>query len=249
MRKPVLSTLIVTLATSTMLAGCGMNLQTGASISSTAESVGFDALASVTLRKSFKDLHTAIFQKIDTNGDKYIDEYEAGPYFDLVKEFPKAAGKSGKTKISRTEFVNYATAGGFLSSKDTPQSFMDRMRSFLASAFSRLDKPVAGSGWFGKGDGYLSADELSDKALASLGLGFAYDKLHVKVLITTFDPGDVAAADKTGDGQLSQAEFEDLYMNTVIKLVNPNYNPNPAPAPDPVPSVDPNPAPSAAPAK
>ncbi|MBO9542619.1 hypothetical protein J7643_18685 [bacterium] len=251
-----LSTLLAVSAAITMLAGCGMT--PGASGLSTTEAVGFDALASKTLKEGFKQVHESIFSKIDTNGDKYIDEYEAGPYFNLIKEFPKAdktkSGKTGNGKISRTEFMRYATAGGFLTGKDTPVAFLNRMRSFLATAFNRLDQREPGSGLFGKGDGYLTTEELGDKALAKLGLGFAYDKIHVRVSIPTFDPGDISAADKTGDGKLSQAEFEDLYMTTVVKAINPNYVPGgnaPAPAPAdpapaPAPAADPN-APAPAP--
>lgn len=250
-----LSTLLAVSAALTLLAGCGMTPGTSAGMSST-EAVGFDALASKTLKEGFKQVHESIFALIDTNGDKSIDEYEAGPYFNLTKEFPKAdktkSGKTGNGKISRAEFLKYATAGGFLTGKDTPTAFLNRMRSFLATAFNRLDQKVPGSGLFGKGDSYLTTDELSDTALAKLGLGFAYDKIHVRVTLSTFDPADVTAADKTGDGKLSQAEFEDLYMSSVVKAINPNYVPGgnqPAPAPvDPAPApADPN-APAPAPA-
>lgn len=245
-QKQVLSTLVAVSAALTMLAGCG--LSSGVNIGLTTESnTGFDAAATKTLKEGFRNIHMAIFTKIDTNGDGYIDEYEAGPYFNLTHEFPAATRtRNGhSTRISKSEFLRYATAGGLLSGRDTPTAFMQRMRGFLAQVFSKLDKPAAGSGWFSKGDGYLTPDELSDKAVASLGIGFAYDKIHVRVVIPSFDPSDVQAADKTGDGKLSQAEFEDLYMNTVTKLINPNYTPGPSPKPNPAPSVDPNPAPPA----
>lgn len=237
MRKNALSTLIAVSAGLTLLSGCGMTPGTG--VSTATGDVGFDAAATKTLKEGFKNVHLAIFTKFDNNGDKYIDEYEAGPYFNLTREFPNAdKGKSGKGngKISKTEFMKYATAGGLLSGRDNPNAFMDRMRRFIATAFGRLDKKAPGTGLFGKGDGYLSQEELSDTALAKLGLGFAYDKVHVRVMISAFDPADVTAADKTGDGQLSQGEFEDLYMGAVAKAINPNYVPGPAPAPAPAPA-------------
>jgi hypothetical protein len=240
--KPFLATLIAATAALTMVAGCG--LSTGAGITPSSQEVGFDAAATKTLKQGFKDIHMAIFTKIDTNGDGYIDEYEAGPYFNLQTEFP-AATKNSKghhsSRISKAEFMRYATAGGFLSGRDTPNGFMERMRSFLAKAFDRLDQHH---------DRLLTPDELSDKALAKLGLGFAYPKIHIQVAIQTFDPGDITAADKTGDGKLSQAEFEDLYIDTVVKLINPNYvpgpnKPTPAPSANP-PAPGPNPGPSPA---
>ncbi len=246
MRKNALATLIAVSAGLTLMTGCGMAPGTGVN---TAEAeVGFDAAATKTLKEGFKNVHLAIFAKFDSNGDKYVDEYEAGPYFNLTKEFPKAdKGKSGKGngKISKTEFMKYATAGGLLSGRDNPNAFMERMRRFIATAFTRLDKKTPGSGLFGKGDGYLSQEELADTALAKLGLGFAYDKVHIRVMIPAFDPADVTACDKTGDGQLSQGEFEDLYMVAVAKAINPNYVPGgnnpPAPPADPVPApADPN---------
>lgn len=240
MRKNALSTLIAVSAGLTLLSGCGMTPGTG--VSTATGDVGFDAAATKTLKEGFKNVHLAIFTKFDNNGDKYIDEYEAGPYFNLTKEFPNAdKGKSGKGngKISKAEFLKYATAGGLLSGRDNPNAFMGRMRSFIATAFTRLDKKAPGSGLFAKGDGYLSQEELSDAALAKLGLGFSYDKVHVRVMISAFDPGDVTSADKTGDGQLSQGEFEDLYMGAVAKAINPNYVPGPAPAPAPVDPVTP----------
>lgn len=243
MRKNVVSTLVAISAAATMLVGCG--LSPTASVNSTAVApVGFDAAASATLKAGFKNIHLAIFSKIDSNGDNYIDEYEAGPYFSLTKEFPnadKGSAKKGNGKISKTEFVKYTTAGGLLSGKDTPAAFMNRMRDFLAKVFSKLDKPANGS-WFGKGDGYLTTEELGEKNVVALGIGFAYDKIHVKATVAAFDPGDISACDKTGDGQLSQGEFEDLYMLAVAKAINPNYqppSPNNPPAPpapvDPVP--------------
>jgi hypothetical protein len=202
---------------------------------STGSSTGFDALATQTLREGFTNIHMAIFTKIDANGDGYIDEYEAGPYFDLVHEFPAASHHHDR--ISKAEFMAYATQGGFLTPRDTPSRFVDRMRSFLATTFDRLDQ---------KRTRLLTPDELSDKALVKLGLGFAYPRLHVSVSIDTLDPADIKAADHTGDGLLSQAEFEDLYINEVVKAINPNYHPDPSPAPSSKPSPKPSTAPASA---
>lgn len=240
--KHLIGSLIAFSAAVTMLAGCGVPATSTAL--STGSTFGFEALSSKGLRQSFKDMHMAIFTKIDGNSDGRIDEFEAGPYFDLAKAFPAAAKKSGK--ISKTEFVTYATAGGFLSGKDNPTAFMTRMRDFLSKVFQRLDKPAKGSGFFAKGDGYLSTEEMSDQAVAKLGLGFAYDRIHVQVSLPAFDPSDVTAADVTGDGKLSQAEFEDLYMKAVVKVINPSYGPTPAPVDPTPPASGDTPAPASA---
>ena len=151
---------------------------------------------------------------------------------------------------SKAEFIRYATVGGLLSGKDTPTAFADRMRAFLAQAFTRLDRPDGGK-WFGKGDGYLSTEELSDSVVAKLGIGFAYDKIHVRVMLSGFGSDDVSSADKTGDGKLSQGEFEDLYMIAVAKAINPNFSPEPNPVPPAPPAppapVEPTPPPAEGP--
>lgn len=226
------SLLLAATLSASLLAGCGMG---GATVGLQGSQVAsFDTLASATLRKGFKEVHMAIFSRIDTNGDNFIDEYEAGPFFDLIREFPKAdRGKNGRGngKISRTEFMRYATNGGFLVGKDNPERFLTRMRSFLATAFNRLDQKEGG--FFGRGDGYLTQQELSSQALRSLGLGFAYEKLHVRVRIDEVTPDDFMAADVTGDGRLSQGEWEDLYMKLVVRAINPNAGGAPMPPADP----------------
>lgn len=226
--KHLIASLIAFSATVTMLGGCGISSSTGPEFKTGTTAV-FDALSSKGLRQGFKDIHAAIFAKIDSNSDGSIDEFEAGPHFDLLRAFPAAA--KGQGKISKSEFVTYATAGGFLSNHDTPTAFMQRMRDFLAKVFQRLDKPAPNSGLFAQGDGYLSTQELSDKAVAKLGLGFAYERIRFQVGLSAFDSADVTAADVTGDGKLSQAEFEDLYMKAIVKAINPTINPGPAPAP------------------
>ncbi|MEB3188365.1 MAG: EF-hand domain-containing protein [bacterium] len=244
MRAPKLAVALLPVFVAT---ACGMNPAV-APATSTVSNTGFEAAATRTLRDGFRNIHMAIFTKIDGNGDGYIDEYEAGPFFSLTREFPNAdktkSGKRGNGKISKAEFMRYATAGGLLSGKDTPSAFTDRMRAFIAQAFTRLDRPEGGK-WFGKGDGYLSTEEISDAVIAKLGLGFAYDKIHVRVVLPGFSPDDISASDKTGDGKLSQGEFEDLYMISVAKGINPNFSPDPNPAPPAPPApVDPAPAPA-----
>ena len=232
---------------------CGSNPAV-APLATSTSNAGFDAAATRTLRDGFRNVHMAIFTKIDGNGDGYIDEYEAGPFFSLTREFPNAdkskTGKRGNGKISKAEFIRYATVGGLLSGKDTPTAFADRMRAFLAQAFTRLDRPDGGK-WFGKGDGYLSTEELSDSVVAKLGIGFAYDKIHVRVMLSGFGSDDVSSADKTGDGKLSQGEFEDLYMIAVAKAINPNFSPEPNPVPPAPPAppapVEPTPPPAEGP--
>lgn len=197
-----------------LVVGCGSVPTAGMGVKTDGQ---LDAKASATLRQGFEDIHKAIFDALDRNKDGSIDEYEAGPYFNLRSEFPKAdRGKAGM--INYNEFMHYATKGGFLSPNDTPERFLDRMRGFLDGAFKSFDS-LPKRGWFDKGDGFLSSKELTAKTVKAAGLGFSYPRLHIDVRINSFKRADFKAADKTGDGKLSQGEFEDLYIQTVVAAI------------------------------
>jgi hypothetical protein len=185
---------------------------------------------------------------VDRNKDGSIDEYEAGPYFNLRTEFPKAdRGKAGA--INYNEFMAYATKGGFLAGNDSPDRFLDRMRSFLDGAFKSFDA-LPKRGWFDHGDGFLSSKELTAKTVKGAGLGFSYPKLHLDVKIKGFKRDAFKGADKTGDGKLSQGEFEDLYIQSVVTLIGkmagkPGNGGGGAPPADPgTPPADPGQPPS-----
>ncbi len=198
-----------------LMVGCGAVPATG--LKATAEGQ-VNAQASQTLRQGFEDVHKAIFDALDRNKDGSVDEYEAGPYFNLRTEFPKAdRGKAGM--INYNEFMHYATKGGFLASNDSPEKFLERMRGFLDGAFKSFDA-LPKRGWFDHGDGFLSSKELTSKAVKGAGLGFSYPRLHIDVKVTAFKRADFKAADKTGDGKLSQGEFEDLYIQTVVAAIS-----------------------------
>ena len=226
--KHLMVSLVALSAALTLLAGCGIASNEPIMTNNVA---GFGALSTQGLTQGFQAIHDALFAKIDVNHDGYIDENEAGPYFNLQTEFPEAA--HGQDRISKADFIAYATAGGFLRPQDTPAAFVQRMRNFLAQVFQRLDKPAPNSGFFAHGDGYLEPAELSNQAVAQLGLGFAYPRLHFQVAITSFDPTDIKAADVLGLGKLTQSEFEDLYMRAIVRAINPNYQPDPAPSTSP----------------
>ncbi|MBM3274290.1 MAG: EF-hand domain-containing protein, partial [Candidatus Sericytochromatia bacterium] len=105
-------TLFLSAASALAVVGCGTAPVAG--IKAQADSQ-LSAKASQTLRQGFDDVHKAIFDAVDRNKDGNIDEYEAGPYFNLRTEFPKA-DRTKAGVINYNEFMAYATKGGFLSS-------------------------------------------------------------------------------------------------------------------------------------
>jgi Ca2+-binding EF-hand superfamily protein len=177
--------------------------------------VPVQALAAQTLKEGFKRVHKAIFARLDANHDNFIDEYEAGP--NLPLDIFEELDRDHDGKISYTRFMEFATEGGLLAPDDTADRFFGRMRNFLADVFKRLDRPSGG--WFSKGDGYLTPEELGATSVAKLGLGFKYPSLNLRVLIPAFDEAALKAADRTGDGRISQGEFEDLYIEAVIQNI------------------------------
>jgi hypothetical protein len=225
------------LVATTGLLGCGTT--PNAAVTATTSN-GVSAQSSAVLRQGFEDVHKAIFGVIDSNTDGNIDEYEAGPFFNLRTEFPRA-DKSKAGIINYNEFMSYATKGGFLGSADTPERFLDRERRNLDRAFKALDVAPK-KGWFEYGDGYLSSTEVSRKAVTKLGLAYSYPKLHLEVRVKGFRRADFLGADKTGDKRLSQGEFEDLYIKAVVDLIG-KLAKKPGGSPAPLPS-DPGTAPA-----
>ncbi|MEB3299680.1 MAG: hypothetical protein VKO21_09370 [Candidatus Sericytochromatia bacterium] len=231
--KPIRSAALTgALVATTGLLGCGTT--PNAAVSANAGGT-VSAQSSAVLRQGFEDVHKAIFGVMDSNADGNIDEYEAGPFFNLRTEFPRA-DKSKAGIINYNEFMTYATKGGFLGINDTPERFLERERRNLDRAFRVLDVAPK-KGWFEYGDGYLSSSEVARKAVTNLGLSYSYPKLHVEVRVKGFRRADFQAADKTGDRRLSQGEFEDLYIKSVIdligKLAKRPGGGTPAPAPMP----------------
>lgn len=237
--------MLVALGTALMLAGCGQ----GPVKLATSSTDTFDALTTKGLRDGFKALHNHLFDLVDTNQDRGIDEAEASRYFDMTTEFPvlsRSVGvQRGNGRISRTEFLMHATRGAFLGGMDTPKVFAQRTRTYLTTYFERLDRPIAANA--PKGDEWLTYAELADPMVAELGMGFTYEKFRVRVAFFSFDPEDVASVDLNKDGRLSRAEFEDLYMTTVlrqIRLTYPTGTPGLVPTPSPLPTLRPAPTPT-----
>lgn len=205
MRK-ILGLVAATLA----LAACGVPYQT---VSLSKQStVDYSAASTTALKKGFTKLHKAIFAKIDTSADRYIDEYEAGPYISL-KDFAKM-DKNHDGKISYNYFMDYATANTFLGitfSQDNAAKFMKRVRGDLGWFFPRLD---------GDRDGLLQTAELAPAKIAATGIGFTYDNLNINFKLKEFTAEDITAADMTKDSAISPAEFEDLYLNKVISTIS-----------------------------
>ena len=100
----------------------------------------------------------------------------------------------------------------------------------MGKVFKRLDE---------NRDGLLVKNEISTRDLAKLKLSFEYDKLKIHQPIKKVPVESFSASDKTGDGKLSQAEFEDMYLEMVIAALGGEGAPAPAPNPAP-PAEDPN---------
>lgn len=213
-----------------LLAGCGTT-GTVPGMAAAASVGDVEAMQSTVLKKALERIHQAVFHKLDVDGNKAIDEYEAGPQLSL-KDFA-AADKSHNRKLTYSEFKKYATTELFFF-HDTPNSFLNRFRSELGQVFNRLDT---------NHDGLLAKSEVSNNDLRKLRLTFEYPKLNIKVPIQSV--GDtLAATDKTGDGKLGQAEWEDCYIELVVVALGGDGGAGPTPpappAPDPAPTADPN---------
>ncbi|MEB3284126.1 MAG: hypothetical protein VKN33_02415 [Candidatus Sericytochromatia bacterium] len=219
----------IVIAVSTLLAGCGSSGLAVRPMDRTQEIL--QAEATNTLMKGLSRIHKAIFDKIDVDGNGKIDEYEAGP--NLTMDDFKKADRNRNNKLTFTEFKSYAITNLFFF-RDNPKSFTERMRAGLRKAFTRLDNSPR--------DGMLANRELSNNDLKRLGLTFEYKRLGVVVKVSKVSDAAFAAADKTGDGKLGQAEFEDLYIESVIEALGgtPGGGGGAAPVPsDPFPPAPP----------
>lgn len=213
--------LIASAAVAVLLVGCGKSANAPALPGAPALPAAVEAQATRTLLTGFKDIHLAVFTKLDVNDDGQIDEYEAGVNMDL-KDFGRA-DKNSNGKITKSEFMDFATGGslfGFMRQDKT--KFMKTTRDVLWRAFQRLD---------GDKNRMLKPQELGDKALQKVGINLRIDGLHTKVSIAELDDGIFESSDKTEDGALTQAEFEDYCMTAFIRSINPKYPIGGQPAP------------------
>lgn len=204
------------------LAGCGTQ---GALTAAPQATETFKIESTSGLKGAFTRIHKAIFTHMDADKNGWLDEVEVGGRMTL-KEFEKADKSQGwqsAGRLSRTEFVNWSTST-FLWFKDDAKSFTARFRKDLGTVFNRLDEDD---------DRLLEKNELSLRDLAKLKLNFSYDKLRVSVPIKKVPVDRFAGSDKTGDGKLSQAEFEDMYLEMVIEALGGDGSAQPAPAPAP----------------
>lgn len=226
--------LIAAALSTSILAGCGTQGMVGTPVVRGGQA--YEADATSTLMKGLTRIHQAIFAKLDKDGNKFIDEYEAGPNISMA-DFKKG-DKNRNGKLTYTEFKNYAITNLFFF-KDTKKAFSDRFRKDLKKAFDRLDNSPR--------DGVLVKNETSIRDMKKLGLTFEYPRLNITVKVSKINAEIFGAADKTGDGNLGQAEFEDLYMEMVIAGLGgtPGGGGDTPPEPAPPEPAPPAPAPPA----
>lgn len=189
-----------------VLAGCGG--QQIAPISLNVTSLAAQSTSG--LRAAWDGIHKAVFTRTDSNKDGNIDEYEAGNTISL-NDYAKA-DLNLDGNIQYTEFMKYATKGGFLQKDDSLDAFVDRMRKDLGKINGRLDA---------NRDGLLDKTEVSTKALTKVGFAFYYDSLKIKLALANVTDEQFDAADKTKDAKLGPAEFEDLYVTLVLAGLTP----------------------------
>ncbi|MEB3222026.1 MAG: hypothetical protein VKS61_08100 [Candidatus Sericytochromatia bacterium] len=219
-----------------LLSGCGTAGVLGAATRT--PGTAFDAEATKSLTKGLSRVHEALFARLDKDSNRAIDEYEAGPTMSM-DDFRKA-DKNRNNKLTFTEFKTYAITNMFFF-RDTPAAFANRLRSGLSRAFSRLDVSPR--------DGLLVKNETSNRDMARLGLTFEYPRLGVTVKLTKVSAEAFGAADKTGDGKLGQAEFEDLYIELVVEALGGTPGGGTPPAPPAPPAPEDPAAPPAPPAE
>ena len=199
-----------------LLAGCGVGAAgtgsgvTGTTVRSTTGET-LQARSTAGLLAGFERIHKGIFAKMDTNKDSSIDEYESAPLMTL-KEFQRAdLNLTGK--IEYRELVMFATDNGWkgyipgYGKYDSADKFAGRFRHYLADRFDRLDL---------NNDGFLKNYELSNRDLQRTELGLNYPEFRLKVRVAAVSDDEFKAGDKTADGKLSPAEFEDLYIDLVV---------------------------------
>jgi Ca2+-binding EF-hand superfamily protein len=207
------------------LAGCGVGAAgagsgvTGTTVrSATGEQL--QARSTAGLLAGFDRVHKGIFAKMDSNKDNAIDEYESAPSMTL-KDFQRAdLNLTGK--IEYRELVMFATDNGWkgyipgFGKYDTADKFAGRFRHYLADRFDRLDL---------NNDGFLKNYEISNRDLQRTELGLNYPELRLKVRLTAVSDEEFKAGDKTADGKLSPAEFEDMYIDLVVAALSPPATP------------------------
>ena len=205
------------------LAGCGAP---GVTTATQAQMTDFDAASAKGLRTAYSRIHKAIFTTMDKDGNGWLDENEAVKHMSLrdFAKADKAKGWGSANKLSRNEFVAYATKGFIF--HDTPDDFANRFRKDLGKLFDRLDE---------NNDKLLAKGEISSRDVSRLRLRFDYPKLKVSVPIKKLAAAD---GDKNGDGNISQAEFEDLYLETVIAALGGEGGAQPPAPPADAPPAD-----------
>lgn len=216
MRAAKLGLAALTLAA--LVAGCGRGttMPIGAAV---APNAAAEALATRTLLTGYKHLFMAVYMKLDANSDKFLDEYEASQHIDL-RDFQKA-DKNKNGRLTRKEFMDYAAGGklfGFM--KQDKSGFMKNARAAMLKAFNSYDTNK---------DRLLEQKEMSERTLTKNPVFLTIDALNVRVKIVEIDDAVFEAADKTADGKLSIAEFEDFCMGSFVKMINPNYQMSPTP--------------------
>jgi Ca2+-binding EF-hand superfamily protein len=204
------------LAAITLLAGCGVGVTAGnqANVKPPNTASVLEARSTQGLLAGFDRIHKAIFDRLDTNKDGGIDEYEAAPAFSLDRFAKADLNLTGK--VEYRELVMYATDNGWkgwfpgYGKYDTAEKFASRFRGYLADRFDRLDA---------NDDGSLKNYELSNADLSRTDLGLSYSELRVTARVSAVSDDEFKGADKTGDGKLSPGEFEDLFMDLVVKAL------------------------------
>lgn len=203
-----------------LMAGCGVAPAGNQTVAQRSTTAVLEAKSTQGLLSAFDRVHKAIFDRIDANKDGSLDEYEAGNSMSL-RDFERTdLNLTGK--IEYREFLRFATDNGWkgwipgYGKNDTAEKFASRFRHYLAERFDRLDL---------NNDGFLKNYELSNKDLQGTMLGLDYSEVNVKVRITAISDDEFKASDKTGDGKLSPAEFEDLFMDLVVKNLAPQAAP------------------------
>ncbi|MEB3283892.1 MAG: hypothetical protein VKN33_01215 [Candidatus Sericytochromatia bacterium] len=161
------------------------------------------------LLEGFNQVHHAAFTKADANRDQQVDEFEAGPFID-VRDFRRAdADRNGR--LSEKEFMGWATRGGVLGLfNQDAKSFARAYRTSLLRAFKRLDTDR---------NQLLTPAEMNDGALDSANVALNIKGIKTYVRVSTLDEGAFRNADKTGDGFLSQGEFEDFAIAGWVALI------------------------------
>ncbi|MEB3198870.1 MAG: hypothetical protein VKP62_16890 [Candidatus Sericytochromatia bacterium] len=163
------------------------------------------------LAEGFNKVYAAAFAKADANADLMIDEFEAGPFID-VRDYQRA-DDDRNGKLSEREFRTWASRGGvFGLFHQNVGDFVRIYRRSLLKAFEHLDTDK---------NALLSPSESNDAALQRANLTLTLKGIRTAVRITAIDAATFQAADKTQDGQLSQAEFEDLAIAAWVTLINP----------------------------